>query len=168
MIAIAKLAAIAGASAMALAGIIGTTAASAATGPSGTQAPGGNTPAAAGRTFINMRGIYRTPYSEVVYQPRTFNLIGPRSASVFIYSTPTRWFGGDTVGEGPMYGVRSGHKVFVGNVTMVFSHRMTNGHYLYGGHYNYYENVRITGIRPGNGGTVQNWHWSWTRDNWVS
>src|ERR1700722_16036039 len=27
--------------------------------------------------------------------------------------------------------------------------------------------IRITGIRPDNGGSVQNWHWSWHARNWV-
>ena len=27
--------------------------------------------------------------------------------------------------------------------------------------------IRITGIRPDNGGSVQNWHWSWHVHNWV-
>ena len=27
--------------------------------------------------------------------------------------------------------------------------------------------IRITGIRPDNGGSVPNWHWSWRARDWV-
>jgi hypothetical protein len=154
---------------MALAGILSTTAAAAAPVPSaGGQTGDVNAPMASqGRTYLNERGIYKYPNSEVVFQPRTFNLLGPRSASASIFSRPTYWFGSHAA-EGHMYGLRNGHEVYVGNVSMVFSHRLANGHFLYTNRpYSYYENVHITGIRPGNGGSVQNWHWSWNKDNWV-
>jgi hypothetical protein len=165
-----KVAAIAGAAAMA-ATALGATAASAGTGPAGAHAGGGNAPAASsssrGHTYLNEHGTY--PYSHVVYAPSKFYLLAGRSAS--IYTSPTywpSWHQNSAVGEGYMYGVRHGYKVYVGNVTMVFSNRKTNAHFTSTGQrYAYFENVRISGIRPGNGGSVQNWHWSWGRDNWV-
>jgi hypothetical protein len=42
----------------------------------------------------------------------------------------TYWVGSNAA-EGHMYGLRNGHEVYVGNVSMVFSRRLTNGHFLY-------------------------------------
>ena len=105
-----------------------------------------------------------------VYAPSKFYLMGGRSASIF--TSPTywpAWYRNSAMGEGNMYGVRHGHEVYVGSVTMVFTHRLSNAHFIATGRsYSYFENVRISGIRPGNGGSVQNWHWSWSMDNWVA
>jgi hypothetical protein len=65
-----------------------------------------------------------------------------------------------------MWGVRNGHRTFVGQVVLRFSDRRSNAQFT-GQQYNYFENVRISGIRPGNGGSVQHWHWSWHAHNWV-
>jgi len=56
----------------------------------------------------------------------------------------------------------------VGQVVLRFSDRKSNAQFTATGQqYNYFENVRISGIRPGNGGSVQHWHWSWHAHNWV-
>ena len=161
----------AAAGAMAL-GVVGThTSASAGTRPSGAPAGGGNAPAASsssrGHTYLNEHGTY--PYSHVVYAPSKFYLLGGRSAS--IYTSPTywpSWHRNNAVGGGYMYGVRHGHQVHVGTSRSYIKTVKTNAHFISTGQrYAYFENVRISGIRPGNGGSVQNWHWSWGKDNWV-
>ena len=165
-----SLAVAAAAGAMAL-GVVGTTAASAGTGPAGAQSPGGEAPAAAshGPTYLNEHGPGGNSY--VVYAPSRFRLLNTNTAS--IYTSPTywpRWYQNSAVGAGHMYGVRY-HQfgTDVGNVTMVFSHRLSNGYFVNTGRtFSYFENVRISGIRPGNGGSVQYWHWSWNKDNWVN
>jgi hypothetical protein len=162
---VGKLAAITGATAMAVT-TLGATAASASTGP-GAQSGSGNAAAAVashGRTYVNEHGSDGN--SHVAYHPIVFRLLSTRSASIF--STPTEWQN-SSVAFGPMYGMRNnGYRTFVGNVVLRFSHRLSNAHFIGSGRsYSYFENVHITGIRPGNGGSVQNWHWSWRADNWV-
>jgi hypothetical protein len=165
---IGKITAIAGAAAMAVTAF-GATAASASTGPSsGAQAGGGSPPVNAshsGRTYVNQHGKGGGSY--VKYQPVIFRLLNTRAASIF--STPTEW-NSSSVAFGPMYGMRNnGYQTFVGNVVMQFSHRQCNAYFFgSGAGYCYYENVHITGIRPGQGGSVQNWHWSWRKNNWVN
>ena len=160
-----SLAIVAAAGAMAL-GVVSTTAASAGTSPlTGGQAPGGNAPAAShGPTYLNEHGSGGS--SNVVYAPARFFLLGGRAV---IYTSPTywpRWYQNSAVGQGDMHATYTG---FVGNVTMVFSHRLSNGVFnATGQRFSYFENVRISGIRPGNGGSVQYWHWSWNKDNWVN
>jgi hypothetical protein len=154
---------------MALAGILSTTAAAAAPVPSGgAQSGSGNAPATAahsGRTYVNQHGSGGSSY--VKYHPIIFRLLSTKAATIF--STPTGWVG-RSFAYGPMYGMRNnGYQTTVGNVSMQFSRRQCNAYFLgSGAGYCYYENVHITGIRPGNGGSVQNWHWSWRANNWVN
>jgi hypothetical protein len=166
-----KTAAIAGAAAMATAAF-GATAASAGTGPSGAQSSGGNAPAVAARvsgpTYLNEH--LHGHYSHAAYAPSRFYLVGGRNkiattGSTYWYS----WGKNHAVGSGLMWAQRgSSQPTFVGNVTMRFSDRKTDAEFISTGQrYAYFENVRISGIRPGNGGSVQNWHWSWSKDNWV-
>ena len=105
----------------------------------------------------------------MVYEPSTFWLLNSRSAS--IYTTSTEW-NSSAVAFGPMYGHRSTDQYnyhLVGHVVLQFSHRLSNAYFSGSGQrYSYFENVRISGIRPGNGGSVQHWHWSWRANNWVN
>ena len=166
-----KIAALVGAAAMAVTAL-GATAASASTGPGNGESSGSMAPAAAaqhvsGPTYIemHMRGGGQAGY----YAPSKFWLKGGGSAQIF--TTGTYWSGygkKSAVGSGPMWGVRYGHTVYVGHVTMRFSDRKTNCYFTATGKQcAYFENVRISGIQPGNGGSVQNWHWSWHAHNWV-
>jgi hypothetical protein len=160
--------ALAGTAAMAVAGILSTTAAMSAPVPSGAQAGGGSAPMAShGRTYVNEHGSDGN--SHVAYEPSTFWLLNTRSAS--LYTTSTEW-NSSAVAFGPMHGHRSTDQYnyhLVGHVVLQFSHRLSNAHFIESGRgYSYYENVRISGIRPGNGGSVQHWHWSWRADNWVN
>jgi hypothetical protein len=160
--------ALAGTAAMAVAGILSTTAAISAPVPSGAQAGGGNVPMAShGRTYVNEHGSGGD--SRVVYEPSTFWLLNTRSAS--IYTTSTEW-NNSALAFGPMYGLRSTDQYnyhLVGHVVLRFSDRKSNGYFVgTSKRFSYYENVRISGILPGNGGSVQHWHWSWRADNWVN
>jgi hypothetical protein len=167
---IRKLALAAVAGAMAL-GVAGTTAASAGTGPSGgVQVVGGNTAMeghVTGPTYLNEHG--RNQHSQVIYEPSKFYLIGGGSAQIFSTSTYwSSWGKNHAVGHGYMWGVRNGHKVYVGQVTMRFWQRRTDGYFIATGQqYAFFGKVQISGILPGNGGSVQRWHWSWRSDNWV-
>jgi hypothetical protein len=159
-----KLAAIAGVAAMAVTAL-GATAASASTGP-GARSSGGNAPSSSSRnTYINEHGSDGN--SRVKFLPRTFDLVS--GVGYDIFQSPTSWFGSNAA-EGHMHAISTdGHRSYVGNVSDVFSHRLCNAHFIgTGRNYCYYENVRLYGIRPGNGGSVQNWHWSWRADNWVN
>jgi hypothetical protein len=101
--------------------------------------------------------------------PGSFVLLGGSRTSIFTkYDNWRSWSKYSAVGSAFMYGVRKGNRVYVGYVTMRFSDRKTNAHFLATGQqYSYFENVRISGIRPGNGGSVQHWHWSWHAHNWA-
>ena len=172
---IRRLAVAAAAGAMTL-GVVGTTAASAAPAPSGPgvvqQAARGNTPAAAahtsGPTYILEHAS--KGYGNPVFMPSKFYLVGGRAAN--IYTSPTYWYywyQKHAAASGYMYGTRYGHhKVYVGHVTMKFYGRNTDAVDGYGVRHAYFEKVRISGIRPGNGGSVQNWHWNFRSSNWVA
>jgi hypothetical protein len=101
-------------------------------------------------------------------EPSSFVLLGGRPS---IFTTATEWQSWgkrSAVGFGPMWGVRHGHRKLVGQVVLRFSDRKSNATFTATGKtLNYFENVRISGIRPGNGGSVQHWHWSWHAHNWV-
>jgi hypothetical protein len=155
---IGRLAAMAGAAAMAVSAF-GARAASASTGPAAATGHSGGT------TYINMHsGHTQSGY----FAPSNFILLGGRPT---IYTYPTEWQSWgrrSAVGFGPMWGVRNGHRKFVGQVVVRFSDRKSNAQFTATGKtLNYFENVRISRIRPGNGGSVQNWHWSWHAHNWV-
>ncbi len=160
---IGKLAAIAGAAAMTVVAL-GATAASASTGP-GVQSGSGNAPASSSRnTYINEHGSDGN--SRVKLFPGTFFLV---EGAYDIFSTPVFWTR-INLAKGPMYAIsEDGHKSYIGNVTDAFSRRLCNAHFIATGrNYCYWENVRLSGIRPGNGGSVQHWHWSWRANNWVN
>ena len=170
---IRNLALAAAAGAMAL-GVAGTTAASASPGPTaGAQAPGGSTPAVSaqvsGPTYLNEHWYAR--YSHVLYTPSKFYLMGGPGSSAQIFTSRTQWYSWGTyqaVGSGNMWGVRYGHRAYVGHVTMAFYQRRTDGQFIPSGkRYAFFGKVRISGILPGNGGSVQYWRWSWRADNWV-
>ena len=160
---VGKLAAIAGAAAMAVTAF-GATAASAGTGPA--AGPAVAAARSVGPTYVNMHSGRNSQSAYVA--PLSFVLLGGRPS---IFTTGTEyvsWFRRSAVGFGPMWGVRNGHRKLVGHVVLRFSDRKSNAHFIATGkQYNYFENVRISGIRPGNGGSVQHWHWSWHAHNWV-
>lgn len=171
---VGKLAAIAGAAAVAVTAL-GATAASASNGPAAAgvtaaSASNGHPAAAAtrGPTYINMH-TGRTTQS-AYFEPSNFVLLGGSRTSIFTkYDNWRSWGKYSAVGTAFMYGVRHGDRVYVGYVTMRFSDRKSDAHFIATGQqYSYFENVRISGIRPGNGGSVQNWHWSWHAHNWVT
>lgn len=153
-----KLAAIAGAAAMAVTAF-GATAASASTGPAAV------TGSSAGPTYVNMHSGRGSQSAYI--EPSRFVLLGGKP-SITAGTEWVSWFKRSAVGFGPMWGVRNGHRTFVGQVVLRFSDRKSNAQFTATGQqYNYFENVRISGIRPGNGGSVQHWHWSWHAHNWV-
>ena len=168
-----SLAIAAAAGAMAL-GVVGTTAASAEPVPASPGVPqavaGGNGPAAAhtsGPTYILEHAS--KGYGNPVFMPAKFYLVGGRAAN--IYTSPTYWsywYQNRAVGSGSMWGTRYGaHKVYVGHVTMRFYDRQFA--YDSGGTmHSYFEKVLLSGILPGNGGSVQTWHWSFRSSNWVA
>jgi hypothetical protein len=157
---ITKIAAGAGAAGMLAAGLGTTTAASASTGPA--AAAGSSAASTRGPTYVNMH-TGRTTQS-AYFEPSSFVLLGGRPS---IFTTSTEW-NSSSVAFGPMWGVRNGHRKLVGHVVLRFSDRKDNAHFIATGkQFNYFEDVRISGIRPGNGGSVQNWHWSWHAHNWV-
>jgi hypothetical protein len=78
------------------------------------------------------------------------------------------WHKNSAASSGNMWGVRYGNRHFVGHVTMVFSHRRSDAIWTSTGKTaSYFENVRLSGMLPGNGGSVQYWHWSWHAHNWL-
>ena len=67
-----------------------------------------------------------------------------------------------------MWGIRNGHKVYVGHVTMVFWERRSDAYFEGTGKTaSYFKYVYITGILPGNGGSKQSWTWKFKAHNWV-
>lgn len=162
---VGKLAAVAGAAAMAVTAF-GATAASAGTGNGNGTGPAAAAGSSAGPTYVNMHSGRNSQSAYI--EPSSFVLLGGRP-SIFTTSTEwDTWYKRSAVGFGSMWGVRNGHRKLVGHVVLRFSDRKSDAHFIATGRqYNYFENVRISGIRPGNGGSVQNWHWSWHAHNWV-
>jgi hypothetical protein len=160
---IRKLAAAIGAAGILITGLGMATAASASNGPT---AVAGSSASTRGPTYVNMH-TGRTTQS-AYWEPLSFVLMGGRPS---IFTTGTYWPGWrkySAVGSGLMWGVRHGHRTYVGDVTLRFSDRKSNAYFVATGQrYSYFEDVRISGIRPGNGGSVQNWHWSWHAHNWL-
>jgi hypothetical protein len=116
---VGKLAAIAGAATMAVTAF-GATAASASTGPAAV------TGSSAGPTYVNMHSGRGSQSAYI--EPSRFILLGGKP-SITAGTEWVSWFKRSAVGFGPMWGVRNGHRTFVGQVVLRFSDRKSNAQF---------------------------------------
>ena len=110
-------------------GVAGTTAASAGISPGITTAAPAMTAQHSARTYVEMHSR-RYPGQSSYYTPSKFWLKGGGSAQIYTARTDwSSWGKNSAVGHGYMWGIRNGHKVYVGHVTMVFWERRSDAYF---------------------------------------